>query len=223
MGNVEAWSLLHATTVVKGVPGWICDELVEGIQEQLDELPIPEHYLDNGGIIPPIEDDVTPPVSRIEPLFPLHFWVSPRCWPMNLDIVSIQVYPYPPAYYAFEWLEENGIITEVYDGGSIGLSWVGYEKRGDTGIEYYDVQYRRPHLEYYRIMKITQPIPSGLNKDWTDIITDTTENNTLFYTNYSGFYQFRCRATDYSGNVEEYPITADTSVYIMDLSKVSTC
>jgi len=229
-GNVEAWSLLYATSVVKGVPGAACEEIAKGIQEQIEETPIPEHYLDDGGIIPPIEDDDTPPVSRMEPLFPLHFWVSPRCWPMNLDEIGIQVYPYPPAYYAFEWLEEKGIISEVYDGGSIGLSWDGFEQRGGTGVESFDVQYRQPHLDHYYICydnSDTPVVPDNsvpyISREWIDIITDTIENNTIFYPNYPGFYQFRCRAIDYAGNVEEYPITGDTSVYIIDLSTVHTC
>lgn len=217
--NVESWSdMWEAITIAVGVSPDTLDEISEIIDDNRKD-----HYRDNDDDdIRKIQDrkDEVPPQSRIEQLFPVHFIVSPHCWPANLDLVSVLVYPYPPSYHYYKWLIEKGIISEWYDYGSIPLSWIGHDNPGGSGIESYDVQVRHPEMD------ICVPIvddtivpgkPFRVSKEWSDLVIGTAETETIFYIYKVGLFQFRCRARDTAGNLEDYPVDADTSVYVIDL------
>jgi hypothetical protein len=219
--NVEPWSeLWGAITVAVGVTPNTLDEISEIIDENRRD-----HYRDDDDEDdedPKIPDrkDKIPPESRVEPLPPVHFIVQPHFFIQNLDLVSVLVYPYPPSYHFYGWLIEKGIISEWYDSASIPLSWVGHDNPSGSGIESYDVQSRHPEVH------VTIPIaedsiapgpPYSISKGYSNVAIDTVDTETVFLIYDIGLYQFRCRARDAAGNVEDYPEKFDTSVYVIDL------
>lgn len=73
------------------------------------------------------------------------------------------------------------------------LRWAGEDDPGGAGIASYDIQYRM--------------MPSS---QWTDWRTATSETNGTFDAEDGFTYEFRSRARDAAGNVEEWPPQADT-------------
>jgi hypothetical protein len=204
-------------SIVISAPFWVTEEIGERVYEWVESIDIPEHYGERIKEVLPEEDEI-PPVSRVEPLFPIHLWLSPRCWAQE-QIVTIQIYPYPPIYHIYGWLKEQGIISEGVSSATIPISWTGvdnpYENEDSSNIRSYDVQYRTP-IDNNQYFAPNNPL------DWKNWQWNTTKTEEMFYTNSQGYYQFRCRATDNSDNVEKYPITADTSVFVIDLRMTDT-
>jgi hypothetical protein len=210
MNNTESWPVTwDAITIAKGVAPDTYEEVVEILREKKDER---EDDDEERRKPRPEPRDEIPPESRVKRLFPFHFLISPLCWPADDELMSVMVYPYPPSYHIIGWLEDHGIISQVYDYGTIPVSWFGEDNPGGSGIESYDVQYRHP-----------QPIltfketPFPYSMDWNNILTETEETETKFKVYGTGYYQFRCRARDTAGNEEDYPVSADTSVLVIDL------
>jgi hypothetical protein len=223
--NVEPWPVMFDSfSIVIGSPLWICEEIGERINERIENIDIPEHYGDRINEFAPVEDDI-PPVSKVEPLFPIHFWFSGICYAQSLvDTISIQVYPYPPSYYLLSWLEELGIISTNSYHASIPISWIGIDNENRSGVKCYDVQYRTPMDDNWYISSMNNICEFAPNNplDWKNWRINTTETEDIFHTTTHGYYQFRCRATDNSDNKEQYPITADSSVLVLDLRMTDT-
>jgi hypothetical protein len=225
--NIEPWpATWDSMCVVISVPFWVTEEIGERVHKWVESIDIPEHYREQiREELPLPEEDEIPPVSRVEPLFPIHLWLSSRCW-IQEQIVTIQVYPYPPAYYVYGWLREQGIISDGYSSASIPVSWTGFdnENMNRSGIKCYDVQYRSPIDDnwYFSSIKYNNDFAPHNPMEWKNWQSNTTETDSIFYTDTQGYYQFRCRATDNSDNVEKYPISADTSVFVIDLRITDT-
>ena len=209
--NVEEWPhTWDAVTVAKGVAPRTYSDLQEILMEKKEDRKDDDEKIRSR----PQPKDEIPPESRVKKLFPFHILISPLCYPANSDRVSIMVYPYPPSYYLIDWLEEAGIISQANDYGTIPISWTSKDNPGGLGVESLDVQYRNPHpvLTFKE-----EPDRLPIAREWTDIITETEENETKFKVYEAGLYQFRCRARDIAGNEEDYPVQADTSVLVIDL------
>jgi hypothetical protein len=225
-GNEEPWPMVcDSFSVVVDFPTGLCDEIYERLENRVEERieKSKERIEDLKDIINPSNEDCIPPTSRVVPNFPIHLWIPPTCWPQDLDVVTIQVYPYPPSYYILDWLEEHGVVSEGYGRASFGVSWLGIDNPNGSGIRSYDVQWRQPHMDvYYRTEKYIVPNIPYIDHDWTNWLSNTTQNQSLFYASSAGLYQFRCRAYDNAENMERYLITADTSVFVIDLRCTDT-
>jgi hypothetical protein len=223
--NVEPWpATFDSMCIIISVPFWVAEEIGERVHDWMESIDISEHYGERiREKLPLPEEDNLPPVSRVEPLFPIHLWLSPSCW-IQEQIVTLQVYPYPPAYYVYDWLEEQGMISEGYSSSSIPVSLFGFDNENRSGIKCYDIQYRSPIDDncYVSSIKYSNNFAPNNPLEWKNWQSNTTEMDSMFYTNTQGYYQFRCRATDNSDNVERYPITADTSVMVVDLRITDT-
>ena len=206
--NMESWpKFCDAISVVKCVLDDTYQELVEYIQDRKDDKDSPP-----GDIDIPKPQDKTSPASRVKPLFPVHFWISGWCWPADNDIVSIQVVPYPPSYYIYDWLYKKGIIS-TGNAPSFMVSWTGQANPAGSGIESYDVQFKR---HYSMILDPTRIVPMVMPY-WEDWQTETNDTKAEFIAGGDMYYEFKCRAKDYAGNTEDYPIVADTSILVIDL------
>jgi hypothetical protein len=224
--NAEPWpATWDSLSIVISVPYWICTEISDRIIDRIEVIDIPEHYSDRiKEELPLPEEDELPPFSRVEPLFPIHLWLSPSYWAQD-QIITIQIYPYPPVYYLYDWLLEQGIISEGHTCASIPVSWYGWDIDNCSGIKCFDVQYRNPSIEWWAISEefwMGLNVPGGTSNDWIDMQSNTNLTTEIFRAYSSGLYQFRCRATDNFDNVEEYPLNADASVLVIDLRVTET-
>jgi hypothetical protein len=214
-GNAEPWPVhAQAVSVAVGLDPVTYEEIIEKLKEYDIPRPIKERLEENDPRperLPEDRPDIIPPESRVLPLFPIHFWMDGLVKPADRGIITIQVEPrIPIKKYPIEWLEEAGLITTRSNYAEIDVSWIGTDFNG-SGILSYDVRYKgfdvltagfAPEEEPYR---------------WRDWITNTTETERTFKAYFGGPYAFQCRAHDNAGNVENYPVTADTTVYIIDL------
>jgi hypothetical protein len=212
--NVESWPVTwDAAIIAIGVAPQSYDDIEEILRERKEEREDDEDNEDRIRPHPEPRDEI-PPESTVKKLFPFHIMISPLFFIQYNDQVSVMIYPYPPVYYMLSWLEEQGIISQCYDYGTIPISWFGEDNPGGTGIESYDVQYRNPHIRY--TLK-DEPGKLPIARDWRNIINYTWETETKFKVYGAGYYQFRCRARDAAGNEDEYSVKADTSVLVIDL------
>lgn len=222
-GNTEPWPpVWDSFSVVIELPTIFCEIIHDRLEHRAEDA---EEIIEKlrEPIIPykPPHGDLEP-CSQVKPLFPIHFWFEGICYPQGFDFMTIQVVPYPPSYYLLTWLEEKGIISTNSYYASFDVSWVGYDD-SDEGIKCYDVQSRNLKLDW---LHITNDYPNGkvpyLSRDWKDWQTNISENNSVFRVGESGLYQFRCRAYDYNDNMESYPVSADTNIYVLDLRITDT-
>ncbi len=221
-GNEESWPAFYDSfSVVIDFTPDIYEEIYERLETKIEEkIEVGKEKIEDlKDIINPLQEDLIPPVSRVKPNFPIHLWITPRCWPQDLDVVTIQVYPYPPAYYALEWLEEHGIISESNERASFSVSWIGVDNINGSGVRSYDVEYRSliDDNQYFSVTEVNNNFAPNNPLNWWFWLSNTTENQSIFYTSSHGLVQFRCRAYDNAGNMERYPITKDNSVYVIDL------
>jgi hypothetical protein len=108
---------------------------------------------------------------------------------------------------------------------SFKVSWTGGDNPRGSGIETFEVQTRcwSSDVSIFIIGCRTQPIDilhdaiDAIIPDWTVWVTETTNTSSMFYASAQGLYQFRCHARDRAGNLELYPLIADTSIYVVDL------
>jgi hypothetical protein len=214
--NVESWPEFYdAISVVKCVLDDTYQELVEFIKDKKDERDPPDDDDDEDLPKPdlsPKPPDKIPPASRVKPLFPVHFWISGWCWPAHNEIVTIQVVPYPPSYYIYGWLYEKGIIS-TGAAPSFMVSWTGRDNPEGSGIESYDVQFKR---HYSTILDPTRIVPMVMPY-WQDWQTETNATEEEFVAGGDMYFEFKCRAKDNAGNTEDYPIVTDTAVLVIDM------
>lgn len=231
-GNEEPWTeLFNSITVVKRIPNETYEEAIEQIRngnldddipsEIKDRLKEPKKPKD-----PKEPGDIIPPISKVTPLFPVHICMPECYWIAEKETVTLQVYPEPPIHYVIDWLEERGIVSQTSGLPNFDVSWFGFDvpMENGSGIEAYDIQYRKVYVYTLVFIKETPP-GTGLriNTKWDDWVTDTTDTQATFFTDAGGgLYQFRCKAKDFAGNNEEYPLNADTSIYVINLGKVET-
>jgi hypothetical protein len=203
-GNEEEWPALAQTrTAVVTIPAVIYDALILGkkIADEVEER--------GRELIP----DSTPPVSRVLPL-------SPIAVPSPILTVDHQprILMYPdidltdPSFAP----EDDPFAYWTYD--SIKIEWEGRDLKGSEDLVY-EVQYRRVYRESAKVFITQPPIIRMTVKatEWTDWQTNVTYNEANFDIEEPGLYEFRCRATDKYGNVEDYPLTADAYTFVLPM------
>ncbi len=223
-GNVEAWpALWDSVCVVKEVHPQTYQELVDQLEERVEQKKdrvwelIYKHQ--RMPIVPPIPEFYQHrPISWVNKLFPIHIWIDEMFFIQDEGVVSIQVYPYPPSYYLIDWLEEQDILSMNSYYASFEVSWVGNDQGNESCVKCFDVQYRAPRFGNLYSNEFAPNDPLS----WVTWLDNTTETDEIFRAESGGLYQFRCRAYDRNDNVEQYPITADTSVYVLDLRMTDT-
>ncbi|MGA1847911.1 MAG: hypothetical protein ACMUHB_01100, partial [Thermoplasmatota archaeon] len=204
-GNEEEWSPSAQTrTAVLTVPNVIYKAVMIGhyFKDETEER---------------IKDRVpgdTHPVSRVLPLSPiaipepiLTMDHKPRIllYP-DIDITNPSFAP------------EDGIFA-YWTYGSMELQWEGIDLKGSEDLTF-DIQYRRVYLETDIVMipeARMDPRALPASTGWTDWLTGVTSNEGNFEIRGPGLYEFRCRATDSYGNVEEYPLAADACTYVLPM------
>lgn len=205
-GNEESWPAHPQTrTFVVTVPNVIYKALVighqvaDGIEGRIRER-IPDDTPPNSRVLP------LPPIAIPEPILTVDHEPRILLFP-NIDITDPSFAP-----------DDNPFGYWTY--GSIPVRWEGRDPKGTEEL-LFDVQYRRTYLET-DVVKIPEARidPRGLpaTTDWIDWLNNVTYNEEEFNIEAPGLYEFRCRATDMSGNIEEYPLTADASTYVFPIA-----
>jgi hypothetical protein len=99
---------------------------------------------------------------------------------------------------------------------SIPVYWEGVDA-GATDLIYFDIQYRKANFEFDPDEchpAVFPPDPNWYNpiekSEWVDWQMHTTNTSASLDVEPDMVYFFRCRASDYAGNVEPWPITWDT-------------
>ncbi|MGA1793374.1 MAG: fibronectin type III domain-containing protein [Thermoplasmatota archaeon] len=205
-GNVEEWSEIgEARTIVLSLPLHIYNAIMFGrmVREEIGE-----------NVHERISSDPTP-VSRVLPLPPLA--IPGPIYTVTDPSPLIIIHPdFDPAASGFA--PEDGIFAYLAYR-TLVVRWEGIDPKG-AGELRYDVQFRRAYLEtdlvYIPEARFKPPVMPDTT-EWTDWMTDTNLTSYAFDIDEPGLYEFRCRATDTSGNVEEYPLTADAYVYALPM------
>jgi hypothetical protein len=107
-------------------------------------------------------------------------------------------------------------LDSTYCGKLIDVYWQGVDI-GPSGLAYYDVQYKTITFEfdpYECHPAIFPPDPSWYNpiekSEWIDWQIHTTNTSAVLEVESDMLYLFRCRASDYCGNIEPWPLLYDT-------------
>jgi hypothetical protein len=197
IGNEEEWREIgESRTIVIEMP----DKVYQWILEAEERM---GHIKDKVQSMVP---DDTAPVSKVLQMDPI---VVPE--PMGID-EEIRIMMYPDDTY---WVPPRTGIIWNYP--SIEIEWEGFDPKGTEDLTY-DVQYRRTYLssQIYSIPE-NNFVPPYVPKttEWKDLLTDTSDTECLFEIQKAGIYEFRCRAKDNMGNVEEYPLIGDTAMVVL--------
>jgi hypothetical protein len=201
--NEEAWSILAGTrTAVVTVPVniyralMIAQYIIEEVEENIWER---------------IPDD-TAPISRVLPLPPLAV-------PQPIMTIQGSIIVHPDIELDINKFAPTDDPFGYWTYDTIPVEWRGRDLKGTEEL-CFDVQYRRTYMET-DIVKIPEaridPRALPASTGWVDWLEDTSSNEGSFEILGPGLYEFRCRATDIFGNVEEYPLTADASTYVLPL------
>ena len=205
-GNEESWSpVAEAGTVIVTVPTVVYNCLrrlpdVRGtVQERISDR-VPEN---------------TPPGSRVLPLAPL---AIPEPVVTATD-EGMKIIIHPDIDLTDPNLVPGDDILWWWNYAPIEIRWEGCDLKGSGELRY-DVQYRRVYLEEDPVhipeAPLKPPIIPGAS-GWKDWISDTTSTYEYFEIVEPGLYEFRCRATDPLGNVEEYPAKSDAFTYVLPM------
>ncbi|MBN1539295.1 MAG: hypothetical protein JW939_04055 [Candidatus Thermoplasmatota archaeon] len=205
-GNTEDWSVAgDARTIIVEIPAMIYKAILFGheIREEAVER-IQGRFPDD-----------TNPISRVLPLSPIAL-PEPLVKTMNED-PFILVHPNYRQLIGDPRTDMNDLRYWKY--GSIMIRWEGFDPKGSDDIRF-DVQYRRVYLESDLVYIPEAPFKPPFMPDateWTDWMKNTSSNDAMFEIGEPGLYEFRCRAADIHGNVEEYPLAADAFTYVLPM------
>jgi hypothetical protein len=200
-GNIEEWPRIGETrTLVISIPYRVYNAIITGreISEELKE-----------NIQQRVPAD-TPPVSRVLPLPPLAL-PEPL---LKGDRIRVVMYP---DIDLSATLSDQFIFRWAY--GSIDVKWEGMDPKGTDDLRY-DVQFRMLYLEddlvYIPEAPFKFPFLPEIT-EWTDWLSNTSSEHGYFNFRGGGLHEFRCRASDSLGNVEDYPLTADAFTYVLPM------
>jgi hypothetical protein len=209
-GNVEDFGGWDAVSIVIQVPDWAPGAIYKHLRPACDTA---NDY--EGPITKPmLLYDRTPPASKVKELPPIHIRTQ-DIYTIQED-PTIQIYPYPDVHRLKDFVEDHGFIRG-YRGRSVDIhvEWDGCDDI--SGIESYDVQYRRDYL----VLMYYPPEQPGLpykpeTTGWTDWQEETEGTEADLPACGCAQYSFRCRARDTAGNEEPYPLTADARTLVID-------